>query len=111
MYNVITVWVSEQKGKIGTFSTWIYDQAASICWLDFWTSGIWDWKKREVKSNDYKRWWFCCQWISVSEMFGSADALEVGLHMGPEAHVYSSKSTNGGKGLKNSKINSYFTPW
>ena len=79
MYNVITVWVSEQKGKIGTFSTWIYDQAASICWLDFWTSGIWDWKKREVKSNDYKRWWFCCQWISVSEMFGSADALEVGL--------------------------------
>ena len=32
------------------------------------------------------------------------------VHMGPEAHVYSSKSTNGGKGLKNSKINSYFTP-
>ena len=32
-------------------------------------------------------------------------------HMGPEAHVYSSKSTNGGKGLQNSKINSYFTPW
>ena len=31
-------------------------------------------------------------------------------HMGPEAHVYSSKSTNGGKGLQNSKINSYFTP-
>ena len=31
-------------------------------------------------------------------------------HMGSEGRLYSSKSTNGGKGLKNSKINSYFTP-
>ena len=31
-------------------------------------------------------------------------------HMVPEGRLYSSKSTNGGKGLKNSKINSYFTP-
>ena len=31
-------------------------------------------------------------------------------HMGTEGRLYSSKSTNGGKGLKNSKINSYFTP-
>ena len=31
-------------------------------------------------------------------------------HMGPEGRLYSSKSTNGGKSLKNSKINSYFTP-
>ena len=29
--------------------------------------------------------------------------------MGSEGDLYSSKSTNGGKGLKNSKINSYFT--
>ena len=28
--------------------------------------------------------------------------------MGSEGRLYSSKSTNGGKGLKNSKINSYF---
>ena len=33
------------------------------------------------------------------------------IHMVPEGRLYSSKSTNGGKGLKNSKINSYFTPW
>ena len=33
-------------------------------------------------------------------------------HMGSEGRLYSSKSTNGGKGLQNSKINSYFTrPW
>ena len=32
------------------------------------------------------------------------------IHMGSEGRLYSSKSTNGGKGLKNSKINSYFTP-
>ena len=32
------------------------------------------------------------------------------LHMGSEGGLYSSKSTNGGKGLQNSKINSYFTP-
>ena len=31
-------------------------------------------------------------------------------HMGSEGRLYSSKSTNGGKGLQNSKINSYFTP-
>ena len=31
-------------------------------------------------------------------------------HMGSEGGLYSSKSTNGGKGLQNSKINSYFTP-
>ena len=31
-------------------------------------------------------------------------------HMVPEGRLYSSKSTNGGKGLQNSKINSYFTP-
>ena len=28
-------------------------------------------------------------------------------HMGSEGRLYSSKSTNGGKGLKNSKIKSY----
>ena len=33
-----------------------------------------------------------------------------GWHMGTEGRLYSSKSTNGGKGLQNSKINSYFTP-
>ena len=31
-------------------------------------------------------------------------------HMGSEGRLYLSKSTNGGKGLQNSKINSYFTP-
>ena len=31
-------------------------------------------------------------------------------HIAPEGRLYSSKSTNGGKGLQNSKINSYFTP-
>ena len=35
---------------------------------------------------------------------------QISVHMGPEGRLYSSKSTNGGKGLKNSKINSYFTP-
>ena len=37
-------------------------------------------------------------------------AMEDIAHMGSEGRLYSSKSTNGGKGLKNSKINSYFTP-
>ena len=40
----------------------------------------------------------------------NVDVFSESEHMGPEAHVYSSKSTNGGKGLQNSKINSYFTP-
>ena len=37
-------------------------------------------------------------------------AMEDIAHMGSEGRLYSSKSTNGGKGLQNSKINSYFTP-
>ena len=37
--------------------------------------------------------------------------LENRDHMVPEGRLYSSKSTNGGKGLENSKIKSYFTPW
>ena len=37
-------------------------------------------------------------------------ATSIGAHMGSEGRLYSSKSTNGGKGLQNSKINSYFTP-
>ena len=31
-------------------------------------------------------------------------------HMGSEGVLYSSKSTNGGKGFKNSKMKYYFTP-
>ena len=64
-----------------------------------------------------------CIWrLECSKMYMKAAMLnnvyeglnprsKVMAHMGSEAHVYSSKSTNGGKGLQNSKINSYFTPW
>ena len=40
----------------------------------------------------------------------STNFLGETAHMGSEGRLYSSKSINGGKGLKNSKINSYFTP-
>ena len=47
-------------------------------------------------------------------MYGNHFMIEMHgtIHMGSEGGLYSSKSTNGGKGLQNSKINSYFThPW
>ena len=57
------------------------------------------WKRRICWNFDRDHW------------YNGIVLQQVWKHMGPEAHVYSSKSTNGGKGLQNSKINSYFTPW
>ena len=54
-----------------------------------------------------------CEWIHyiLDTLYPALDvSYYVCAHMGSEGRLYSSKSTNGGKGLKNSKINSYFTP-
>ena len=50
-----------------------------------------------------------CFMVQFLNILGSCFSLVA--HMAPEGRLYSSKSTNGGKGLKNSKINNYFTPW
>ena len=42
-------------------------------------------------------------------ILAGAEILKV-IHMGSEGRLYLSKSTNGGKGFKNSKIKYYFIP-